>query len=174
MGSRYLPQLNYIFNFVYDRDVIPRYPIAIKFRWTVKNMMEYGAEVLDVSLVKLLHLAAGHKAAKAIVVQVPDIVVGYLPLGQTFLFGPTINAQIGKSENTVILAKDNTWFTTEYDKSNKTRFTWFEKGFDNTKVKNLKQVDDDGWMVGDHTIGAGYARLFKERARFESLAANLK
>ena len=167
-------KLHYIVNFVYDRDVVPRYPFAAKFQLTVKNMLTYAEKKIPpIPLFNLFKGAAADIIAKA----VPSIVVGYLPLGRTFLFGRTYNRLIGQDENTVIPAKDNTWFTYEFDKCNKTKVTWKAGIVDNT-IKEIKRgekkEDHDGWIVEDHEIGKGYARLFKERALLQSLADNLR
>ena len=149
MNSRFLPQFDYIINFVYDRDIVPRYPFATKFRWTLKNLLEYAAESSNTSLLTFLHSIKGDKGAQGITNVIPAIVVGYLPLGRTVLFGPTIRLADKVSE-----ASDNSWFTKEFDKAGST-------------------MEDDGWIVADHGITLGYARLYKEQKFLDSLNSTL-
>ena len=149
MHSRFPPQFDFIINFVFDRDFVPRYPFATKFRWTLKNLLEYAAESANTSLLTFLHSIKGDQGAQGITYVIPAIVVGYLPLGRTVLFGPTIRLEDKVSE-----ALDNSWFTKEFDKAGST-------------------VEDDGWIVKDHEITLGYAGLYKEQKFLDSLDSTL-
>ena len=91
----------------------------------------------------------GDGTGQIVVKMSPAIVVGYLPLGRTVLFGPTIRLADKVSE-----ASDNSWFTKEFDKAG-------------------SAVEDDGWIVADHTITLGYARLYKEQKFLDSLNSTL-
>lgn len=135
--------LYFITNIVNLKDVVPRAQIAIKNKWTIQNMVTTNIPNIGSFMNKTKNLTAWN--ASDLYQVIPDTVVGYRPLGRTFVI-TVDDKKLGIWRNAYKLklvdcSERNDWFMLEYSKT-----------FDKSYPVTLKFQDsiDDGWKVEDH------------------------
>jgi len=141
--------LNYVVNFVFEKDIVARVPFALKCRWSLKNVTTWAVAQVNSSLLKMM--ASGAGAPDTVAKQlssgfVPDVMIGYIPLGHTYLIHGTQLQNVSENHN---------WFMDEYDK---------KKG----------GGADDGWNVTDHLLSDthSYRDLYRNTALLKTFSHN--
>jgi len=138
--------LDYIVNFVYEKDIVARLPFAMKCRWSVKNVATWAITQVDNSFIKMMVSGVGAPDKVAMQLStgfIPDVMIGYFPLGHTFLVHGNQLKEVSANHD---------WYMNEFDKK--------EDG-----------GADDGWNVTDHLFSGthGYVDLYRNTVLLKSL-----